>query len=78
MYCLIIADCFHIGVNAEGKVVKVTQGSIHVVVLGFASVVIADEDIRDEFVYKVVSTPSLSCFKSSIILLCQVLILVSA
>ncbi|XP_062109270.1 uncharacterized protein LOC133819908 [Humulus lupulus] len=36
----------------EGKVVKVTQGSIHVIVLGFSSAVITDEDIRDEFVYK--------------------------
>ncbi|PON70760.1 Nucleic acid-binding, OB-fold containing protein [Parasponia andersonii] len=36
----------------EGKVVKVTQGSIHVIVLGFSSAVIADEDIRNEFVYK--------------------------
>ncbi|PON93862.1 Nucleic acid-binding, OB-fold containing protein [Trema orientale] len=36
----------------EGKVVKVTQGSIHVIVLGFSSAVITDEDIRNEFVYK--------------------------
>ena len=37
------------------RVVKVTQGSIHVIVLGFSSAVITDEDIRDEFVYKTVS-----------------------
>lgn len=37
----------------EGKVVKVTQGSIHVIVLGFASAIIPEQDIRDEFVYKI-------------------------
>ncbi|XP_024020559.1 DNA-directed RNA polymerase I subunit rpa43 isoform X2 [Morus notabilis] len=37
----------------EGRVVKVTQGSIHVIVLGFASAVITEEEIRDEFVYKI-------------------------
>ncbi|XP_027352464.1 uncharacterized protein LOC113863188 isoform X2 [Abrus precatorius] len=36
----------------EGKVVKLTQESIHVVVLGFSSAIIADKDIREEFVYK--------------------------
>lgn len=74
VFCLIVADCFQIGVYAEGKVVKVTQESIHIVVLGFASVVIANEDIRDEFVYQVVSTYSLSCFKIHSFLLCQILI----
>ncbi|KAI3460381.1 hypothetical protein Pfo_017044 [Paulownia fortunei] len=36
----------------EGEVVKLTPHSIHVVVLGFSSAVIADEDIRDEFKHK--------------------------
>jgi len=36
----------------EGKVVKLTQTSIHVIVLGFSSAVITDEDIRKEFKYK--------------------------
>ncbi|RDY14018.1 hypothetical protein CR513_00978 [Mucuna pruriens] len=36
----------------EGKVVKLTQESIHVVVLGFASAIIAEKDIREEFVCK--------------------------
>ncbi|KAB2602460.1 DNA-directed RNA polymerase I subunit rpa43-like [Pyrus ussuriensis x Pyrus communis] len=36
----------------EGKVVKVTQESIHVIILGFLSAVIIDRDIREEFQYK--------------------------
>ncbi|KAK7295234.1 hypothetical protein RJT34_18139 [Clitoria ternatea] len=36
----------------EGKVVKLTQESIHVVVLGFSSAIIAEKDIREEFVFK--------------------------
>lgn len=36
----------------EGKVVKLTQDSIHVIVLGFSSAIIADKDIREEFIYK--------------------------
>ncbi|CAI8588962.1 unnamed protein product [Vicia faba] len=36
----------------EGKVVKLTHESIHVVVLGFASAIITEKDIRAEFVYK--------------------------
>ncbi|XP_004492890.1 DNA-directed RNA polymerase I subunit rpa43 [Cicer arietinum] len=36
----------------EGKVVKLTHESIHVVVLGFASAVITEKDIRKEFVYR--------------------------
>ncbi|CAI0541193.1 unnamed protein product [Linum tenue] len=36
----------------EGKVVKVAEESIHVIVLGFSSAVITDEDIRNEFKYK--------------------------
>lgn len=41
---------------SEGKVVKLTQESIHVIVLGFSSAIIIDEDIRDEFYYKIVCT----------------------
>ncbi|KAL5557911.1 hypothetical protein UlMin_034122 [Ulmus minor] len=37
----------------EGKVVKISQGSINVVVLGFSSAVISDEDIRGEFRHKI-------------------------
>ncbi|CAL1366040.1 unnamed protein product [Linum trigynum] len=41
------------GMLLEGKVVKVTEEStIHVIVLGFSSAVITDEDIRNEFKYK--------------------------
>lgn len=40
---------------SEGKVVKITRESIHVIVLGFASAVITSEDIREEFRYKTVS-----------------------
>ncbi|KAL0553387.1 hypothetical protein IC582_007281 [Cucumis melo] len=36
----------------EGKVVKLRQESIHVIVLGFASAVITYEDIRDEFKHR--------------------------
>lgn len=37
----------------EGKVVKLAQQSIHVVVLGFSSATIIEEDIRKEFHFKV-------------------------
>ncbi|CAA2993572.1 Hypothetical predicted protein [Olea europaea subsp. europaea] len=37
----------------EGEVVKIGRQSIHAVILGFSSAVIADEDIRDEFKCKV-------------------------
>ncbi|GFS35966.1 DNA-directed RNA polymerase [Actinidia rufa] len=37
----------------EGKVVKLGQQSIHVIVLGFSSASIIEEDIREEFKYKV-------------------------
>lgn len=37
----------------EGKVVKLAQESVHVVVLGFSSAIIIEEDIRDEFKYKI-------------------------
>ncbi|KAI9081673.1 hypothetical protein K1719_036409 [Acacia pycnantha] len=36
----------------EGKVVKITQDSIHAIVLGFSSAIIADKDIREEFTYR--------------------------
>ncbi|KAK9270915.1 hypothetical protein L1049_026502 [Liquidambar formosana] len=36
----------------EGKVVKLSQESIHVIVLGFSSAIITEEDIREEFRYK--------------------------
>ncbi|XP_048132365.1 uncharacterized protein LOC115754685 isoform X2 [Rhodamnia argentea] len=36
----------------EGNVVKLTPESIHVIVLGFASAVIIDEDVREEFEYR--------------------------
>ncbi|XP_021722547.1 uncharacterized protein LOC110690030 isoform X1 [Chenopodium quinoa] len=39
----------------EGKVVKVGQESIHVVVLGFSAAIITVDDIRDEFRYKIKS-----------------------
>ncbi|GAA0162999.1 DNA-directed RNA polymerase [Lithospermum erythrorhizon] len=37
---------------SEGVVVKVSQQSIHLIVLGFSSAVIMEEDMRDEFKYK--------------------------
>ncbi|XP_050220495.1 uncharacterized protein LOC126670722 isoform X2 [Mercurialis annua] len=37
----------------EGKVVKVTQEFINVIVLGFSSAVISAEDIRDEFRHRI-------------------------
>ncbi|ESQ27571.1 hypothetical protein EUTSA_v10019169mg [Eutrema salsugineum] len=36
----------------EGKIVKISPESIHVVVLGFSAAVITDIDIREEFKYK--------------------------
>ncbi|KAL3845305.1 hypothetical protein ACJIZ3_002708 [Penstemon smallii] len=36
----------------EGEIVKITLHSIHAVVLGFSSVTIADQDIREEFKHK--------------------------
>lgn len=35
---------------------KLSQQSIHVIVLGFSSAIITEEDIREEFKYKIVST----------------------
>nr|GMD29015.1 DNA-directed RNA polymerase I subunit RPA43 [Ipomoea batatas] len=37
----------------EGEVVKVCLQSIHIVVLGFSSAIIADEDVHREFKYKI-------------------------
>ncbi|KAK2997310.1 hypothetical protein RJ639_026258, partial [Escallonia herrerae] len=37
----------------EGKVAKLGQQSIHIIVLGFSSATIIQEDIREEFKYKV-------------------------
>lgn len=34
---------------------KLSQQSIHVIVLGFSSAIITEEDIREEFKYKIVS-----------------------
>lgn len=40
--------------HPEGKVVKLAQESIHVVVLGFSAAIITADDIRDEFEFKFV------------------------
>jgi DNA-directed RNA polymerase subunit E'/Rpb7 len=37
----------------EGKIVKISPESIHVIVLGFSAAVITDVDIREEFKYRV-------------------------
>ncbi|KAL4650145.1 hypothetical protein ACB092_01G065600 [Castanea dentata] len=37
----------------EGKVVKLTERSIHVIVLGFSSAIITGEDIREDFNHKI-------------------------
>ncbi|KAJ8429536.1 hypothetical protein Cgig2_025722 [Carnegiea gigantea] len=37
----------------EGRVVKIARESIHVVVLGFSAAVITEEDILDEFKFKI-------------------------
>lgn len=42
--------------------VKLGEQSIHVVVLGFSSATILEEDVRDEFDFKVVSMLELLCF----------------
>ncbi|OWM64254.1 hypothetical protein CDL15_Pgr018826 [Punica granatum] len=48
----------------EGKVVKLTQESIHIIVLGFASAVIIGEDIREDFRYKNKNGKELYCSRS--------------
>lgn len=52
-FCIAI-DFPYLFYFSEGKVVKLTPESIHVIVLGFASAVIIDEDIREEFEYRTV------------------------
>ncbi|XP_020083606.1 probable DNA-directed RNA polymerase I subunit RPA43 isoform X1 [Ananas comosus] len=47
----------------EGKVVKLSKESIHVIVLGFTSAAIMSEDIREEFKYKI--KHGAGCFASS-------------
>ncbi|KAL9237764.1 hypothetical protein vseg_012274 [Gypsophila vaccaria] len=37
----------------EGKVVKLAQDAIHIVALGFSAAIITEEDIRDEFRFKI-------------------------
>lgn len=71
LHNIILADCCSFAVIPEGKVIKVTQGSIHAIVLGFSSAIITDEDIRGEFEYKIVSTSSPSCFNIYFFLLYQ-------
>ena len=68
-YVLHMGLCWHCLLSsiAEGKVVKLTQTSIHVIVLGFSSAIISDEDIREEFNYKIVSCSSSSLFKVHIL-----------
>lgn len=41
--------------------VKLGEQSIHIIVLGFSSATIIEEDIREEFSYKVVSISQLLC-----------------
>ncbi|KAF8027707.1 hypothetical protein BT93_E0583 [Corymbia citriodora subsp. variegata] len=48
----------------EGRVVKLTPESIHVIVLGFASAVIIDEDIREEFDYRTKHGKEVYCSKA--------------
>lgn len=52
---------FPIIIFTEGKIVKLAEQSIHIVVLGFSSATIIEEDIREEFSYKVVSEWLLLC-----------------
>ncbi|VFQ76888.1 unnamed protein product [Cuscuta campestris] len=37
----------------EGEVVKVSQLSIHIIVLGFSSAIISDDDIHGKYKYKI-------------------------
>ncbi|KAB2040860.1 hypothetical protein ERO13_D02G097900v2 [Gossypium hirsutum] len=48
----------------EGKVVKLSQESIHVIVLGFSSAIITAENIRGEFKYRTKDTEELFASKS--------------
>ncbi|MBA0555983.1 hypothetical protein Golob_026126, partial [Gossypium lobatum] len=47
-----------------GKVVKLSQESIHVIVLGFSSAIITAENIRGEFKYRTKDTEELFASKS--------------
>nr|CAD1844808.1 unnamed protein product [Ananas comosus var. bracteatus] len=49
--------------TTEGKVVKRSKESVHVIVLGFTSAAIMSEDIREEFKYKI--KHGAGCFASS-------------
>lgn len=40
---------------SEGKVLKLSQESIHIIILGFSSAIITADNIRGEFKYKTVS-----------------------
>lgn len=57
--CSCFADSFVL--TSEGKLVKLRQESIHIIVLGFASAVITDEDIRDEFKHRTVCFVHCTC-----------------
>ncbi|MBA0738309.1 hypothetical protein Gogos_011688 [Gossypium gossypioides] len=48
----------------EGKIVKLSQESIHVIVLGFSSAIITAENIRGEFKYRTKDTEELFASKS--------------
>ncbi|KAF8410474.1 hypothetical protein HHK36_003003 [Tetracentron sinense] len=50
-----IINSFHFlaQVKMRRKVVKLTKESIHVIVLGFSSATITEEDIREEFTYNI-------------------------
>ncbi|KAA3459307.1 Nucleic acid-binding protein [Gossypium australe] len=48
----------------EGKVVKLSQESIHVIVLGFSSAIITAENIRGEFKYRTKDKEELFASKS--------------
>lgn len=50
---------------AEGKILKVSLESIHVVVLGFSAAVITDVDIREEFKYRMVCINDIRSLLSS-------------
>ncbi|KAK5840044.1 hypothetical protein PVK06_008911 [Gossypium arboreum] len=48
----------------EGKLVKLSQESIHVIILGFSSVIITAENIRGEFKYRTKDNEELFASKS--------------
>lgn len=59
LFYVSFAEVLQISFISEGKVVKLSERSIHVIVLGFSSASILEEDIREELRYKTVSTSSL-------------------